>query len=335
MRAAAAWLILAALVLAAQTTAANSLAERNEELLRVLQRTHGLSDAQLAEVRAVFAKSDMIGQGNPAITVHPKTPDECRERRAAAGAPDSNPAFEAICGGRYMAPLYDPATQQPEQATACIDQFEFPDAPCVYPLVWVRAREAVELCQAMGKRLCDAHEWEGACAGSLQEPDYRYDLAAGVAPDTAVGRMAAAHNRAHSGSKQWSYGPAYRNGVCAAASHKSASCQGGGWRSCGSNTYPTGSFPGCRSPLGVYDLNGNAAEHMNLPLDRSQMASHGSRSYGRTEMKGSWFIFDRYRAHADWCRWRAPYWHGSRVMDARSHRNYHLGFRCCKTLPSK
>jgi hypothetical protein len=82
----------------------------------------------------------------------------------------------------------------------------------------------------------------------------------------------------------------------------------------------------------VYDLNGNAAEHMNLPLDPSQMSSLGSTTLGYTEMKGSWFIFDAYRAHEDWCRWRAPYWHGSRVMDPHSHANYHLSFRCCKTL---
>jgi hypothetical protein len=35
------------------------------------------------------------------------------------------------------------------------------------------------------------------------------------------------------------------------------------------------------------------------------MASRGSDSLGYTEMKGSWFIFDSYRAHEDWCRWRA------------------------------
>jgi formylglycine-generating enzyme required for sulfatase activity len=144
--------------------------------------------------------------------------------------------------------------------------------------------------------------------------------------------MAAAHNRAEEPRKSWSYGPAYREGVCAAASHKSPRCDGGGWSLCGSNTYPTGFFPQCRSRLGVYDLNGNAAEHMNLPLATDQMASRGSRRYGYTEMKGSWFIFDRYRAHPDWCRWRAPFWHGSRVMDEQSHHNYHLGFRCCKTL---
>ena len=74
---------------------------------------------------------------------------------------------------------------------------------------------------------------------------------------------------------------------------------------------------------------------MNLPLDESQMASRGSRELGYTEMKGSWFVFDDFRAHDDWCRWRAPFWHGSRVMDAHSHANYHLGFRCCKTLPGR
>jgi hypothetical protein len=85
----------------------------------------------------------------------------------------------------------------------------------------------------------------------------------------------------------------------------------------------------------VYDLNGNAAEHMNLPLDASQLASLGSAELGVTEMKGSWFVFDTIRAHEDWCRWRAPFWHGSRVLDTHSHANYHLGFRCCKTLPAR
>ena len=71
---------------------------------------------------------------------------------------------------------------------------------------------------------------------------------------------------------------------------------------------------------------------MNLPLAEDQMSSRGSTSLGYTEMKGSWFIFDTYYAHPDWCRWRAPFWHGSRVMDVDSHHNYHLGFRCCKTV---
>ena len=166
----------------------------------------------------------------------------------------------------------------------------------------------------------------------LEPPDYRFDLAKGVPPNVAVERMRQAHNRAYEAKKAWSYGHHYEKGVCAAASTKTPGCGGGGWTACGSNTYPAGFFPGCHSPLGVYDQHGNAAEHMNLPLNESQMASRGSNELGYTEMKGSWFIFDTYHAHEDWCRWRAPFWHGSRVMDPHSHENYHLGFRCCKTL---
>ena len=47
-------------------------------------------------------------------------------------------------------------------------------------------------------------------------------------------------------------------------------------------TFPVGTFPACRSGLEVYDLHGNAAEHMNLPLAESQMSSRGSREYGYT-----------------------------------------------------
>jgi len=243
-----------------------------------------------------------------------------------------NPRFEKICKAKYMAPLYDPSKEKPEDAKACIDQFEFPDIPCTYPVVWVKAREAAEICWAMGKRLCDAHEWEGSCAGALEPPDYRFDLLKGLATEDAIHRMRAMHNQANSPTKSWSYGPTYQKGVCATGSKKTPDCNGGSWTGCGSNTYPTGNFPACKSSLDVYDLNGNAAEHMNLPLNESQMSSLGSKELGYTEMKGSWFVFDTIRAHEDWCRWRAPFWHGTRVMDERSHANYHLSFRCCKTL---
>ena len=276
----------------ALAAADSSFEEQNERLFRQLQDVHDLRDQQMAEIRSIFARSGVIGQGNPAIVEHPMTPEQCRAKLEQQSVDYENPDFESVCAARYMAPLYDPQTEAPEDATACIDQFEFPDIPCTYPVVWVRAREAAELCAAMGKRLCDAHEWEGACAGSLEPPDYPFDLAAGVGPNAAVERMRRAHNQAHEADKTWSYGPDYRTGVCAAGSRKSPTCDGGGWSKCGSNTYPTGAFPDCHSPLGVYDINGNAAEHMNLPLAEEQMASRGRKELGYTEMKGSWFIFD-------------------------------------------
>lgn len=323
--------LLLAILLAAQTAKPDrqSRTEAQEALLACLQEAHGLSDSQIDSLRSIFQGSKYIGQGNPDITVHPVSDSECRDSLAEWGLDYQNPLFLKICGRPFMAPLYDPETQGPDDATACIDQFEFPDIPCEYPVVWVRASEAARICEILGKRLCDAHEWEGACAGALHPPDYRFDLAAGKSPDAAIRLMREAHNRKYGTDKIWSYGSAYRSGVCGTSGQKSPECEGGSWSRCGSNTFPCGLFPDCVSPLGVYDLHGNAAEHMNLPLDSTQMASRGSRVYGYTEMKGSWFVFDSYRAHEDWCRWRAPFWHGSRVMDPDSHRNYHLGFRCC------
>ena len=322
----------AALFAVALFAQSQALRDQNELLFQQLQRVHGLSDAQMTAIRKIFAGSGIMSQGNPAVTRHPVTPEKAQAKLKKLGIDYSNPKFEKICGAKYMAPLYNPATQKPEDAKACIDQFEFPDIPTAYPVVWVKAREAAEVCEIEGKRLCDAHEWEGACAGDLEPPDYRWDLAKGLPPNAAIERMRAAHNRADSPTKSWSYGPEYQRGVCATSSTKTAGCNGGSWTGCGSNTFPAGDFPDCHSPLMVYDLNGNAAEHMNLPLNESQMSSLGSTELGYTEMKGSWFIFDTYRAHEDWCRWRAPFWHGTRVMDEHSHANYHLSFRCCKRL---
>ncbi len=328
-------LIIICLLIVATAVASekpSELKEANEILLKQLKEVHGLNDEQIDSLRAIFNRSGYIGQGNPAISIHPVSERDCLDRLAEMNCDYDNPLFLKICGHRYMAPLYDPENQRIEDATVCIDQFEFPNIPCVYPVVWVRASEAARICEILGKRLCDAHEWEGACEGALKPPDYRFDLAIGKPPEVAIRLMREAHNRKFGIEKSWSYGRQYRIGICGTSSRKSPACDGGSWSLCGSNTYPSGFFPDCVSPLGVYDLHGNVAEHMNLPLDSSQMASRGSRTYGYTEMKGSWFVFDSYYAHEDWCRWRAPFWHGSRVMDPRSHRNYHLGFRCCDDI---
>jgi hypothetical protein len=309
-----------------------TLKEQNEALFRQLKEVRGLTETQVVAVRRIFEKSGYMGQGNPAITKHPVTPEQCEAALKAKGIQYANPRFEKICGGKYLAPLYDPATQQPEDATTCIDQFEFPNVPCAYPVVWTKASEAAEVCWAVGERLADAHEWEGACEGNLQPADYHFEALKGLEPNAAINRMRSAHNAADAPKKRWSYGPEYKKGICGTSSGKTAGCNGGGWAGCGSNTFPVGNFPDCHSPLDVYDLNGNAAEHMNLPLNEAQMSSRGSKELGYTEMKGSWFVFDTIRAHEDWCRWRAPFWHGTRVMDDHSHANYHLSFRCAKTV---
>ena len=295
----------------------------NQKLLLHIQDEFQLSSESMDSLSTVFKKSPVISQGNPQVTKHPVTTKQCQDFLKIAGISYENKKYESICKHKYMAPLYDPQKQKMEEASVCIDQFEFPSIPCEYPLVWTRADEAVAICEAMGKRLCDAHEWEGACEGRLTPPDYKFEK---NLSSKDIQRLRLTHN--NTAKKTYSYGgQSYKNGVCAAASFKSKDCNGGDWKKCGSNTYPAGYFPNCKSSLDVWDLHGNAAEHMNLPLKPEQMASQGQ--YGYTEMKGSWFIFDTYKAHPDWCRWRAPFWHGTRVKDPRSHHNYHLGFRCC------
>ncbi len=302
---------------------AQTLQQNNETMFRQMQSARGLSVSEMSRIRSVFSRSPWIGQGNPDVTRHPLSPEQLAQKLGQdPKAFYRNAEFERICGEKYMAPLYDPATQRPSDAKVCVDMFEYPNVPGVYPVVWVRANEAAELCWAEGKRMGDAHEWEGASHGALTAPDYFFGVSVQAARN--------AHNAKYASSARYSIGANWRAGVCATGSFKNQSCNGGSFKGCGSNTYPAGSFPACKSALGVYDLDGNAAEHMNLPLAEDQMASRGSRKLGVTEMKGSWFIWDKVRAHTHWSRWRAPFWHGTKVMASNSHHNYHLGFRCFK-----
>ncbi|MFO0550718.1 MAG: SUMF1/EgtB/PvdO family nonheme iron enzyme [Polyangiaceae bacterium] len=300
---------------------ASSIPEQRAAMVRRMKVMLRLDDTQVAKLEQTLADSiSIVGQGNPAITEYAMTRKECIARRQAADALDAD---DPQCGGPYMVPVWDPTVGQTKaDAKLCIDQFEYPDIPCEYPMTWVSAREAALLCDAVGKRLCDAHEWEGACAGAVHDPDTEY----------VWNRPRKEAKSRHNKEREivWAYGAKKDHTKCAMASKKTKTCQPSGFKKCGSNTYPAGSFPDCKSPFGVFDQHGNVAEHMNLPLRPSELASRGG--MGETEMKGSWFIFQTYEAHEDDCRWRAPDWHVTKVMSRDSHQNYHLGFRCCKDI---
>jgi len=294
-----------------------TLAEQRAAMFRRMKAVLLLDDAQIAALEAVFAKGKHTGQGNPEIVKHPMTRAECLAKRREANVHDDK---HPKCNAPNMVPLFDPATESEEQAKTCIDRYEFPNIACEYPVTWVTTNQAQEMCKAEGKRLCDAHEWEGGCAGALHAPDQEY---AWGAPDRDG--MRGRHNLKR--EIRWAYGTEKDHEKCATASSKSKSCESSGWKKCGSNTYPAGSFPECRSSFGVYDQHGNAAEHMALPLKPEELGSNDG--FGVPEMKGSWFIFSKYEAHTDDCRWRAPSWHDN---EGRNHANYHLGFRCCKDV---
>jgi len=298
----------------------DNLPAQREALFVRMQKRLSLTPDQMQKVRDLFAASRLLGQGNPKTTQHPMTRSECRKIRKEAGLKEGG---HELCGAPFMVPLYDPKAGQSERdARVCIDQFEFPGFPCEYPVVFPRSREAALLCEAVGKRLCDAHEWEGGCAGALLPVEKEYDF--------TKDRLNSSYYHNKDREIRWAYGTQKDHKKCATGSFKNKKCNGGDPSVCGTNTYPAGAFPSCVSPLGVYDQHGNAAEHMNLPLQPEEIAS--KRKYGVTEMKGSWFIFQSYEAHEDDCRWRAWDWHGTTLMDDNSHRNYHLGFRCCRDV---
>ena len=111
----------------------------------------------------------------------------------------------------------------------------------------------------------------GHARADLQPPDYP-STSKGVRPSSAVLRMARAHNRT-APAERGATGPNYKKGVCAPAGTKTHG-NGGNWTGGLQPRSPQGLSP-CHSRW-VYDLNGNAAEHMNLPLGRGQMSSRGS-----------------------------------------------------------
>jgi formylglycine-generating enzyme required for sulfatase activity len=294
------------------------LAQR-EVLFKNLQSQLGLSDEALSKTREIFADSRWMGQGNPKITKHPMTRAECLAIRQQ----HEFRSGDARCGAPNMVTVFDPAAGETrETAKLCIDQYEYPNIACDYPVTWVKSDQAENLCKAQGKRLCDAHEWEGACAGALHTPERDYTF----------GERRLMQEYLHNKSREivWAYGKKKNHALCGTGSSKSPKCFTPSWELCGSNTYPAGAFPECVSSFGVYDQHGNAAEHMNLPLVAEELGSRGGT--GENEMKGSWFIFQQADAHEDDCRWRALAWHEGKLMADDAHRNYHLGFRCCKDL---
>jgi hypothetical protein len=71
-----AFLVALALGIPCSSAAGEPIKEQNQALLEQIQRVHGLSATQMERIREIFARSPYIGQGNPAVTHHPVTPEQ-------------------------------------------------------------------------------------------------------------------------------------------------------------------------------------------------------------------------------------------------------------------
>lgn len=303
------------------------LVEQRTYLIDLLRKSHSLTPSVEAELERIVSGSDWLGFGNPKLSRAALSREECVKRRQQAAVAPADPR----CGSPYMVPVFPAGADLRTQPQVCIDQYEFPNLPCEYPIVWVRASEAVQLCAALGKRLCDAHEWEGACADGHQPLAQEYlwsELPKGTSKEILRHRrLTLEHLHNKDRKKSWAYGSKPEPQRCAMFSRKDPSCEVVDFSTCGTNNFPAGSFPSCASESGVYDQHGNVAEHMSIPVYPEEVGGKGW-----TEMKGSWFAFGIEEPHPDDCHWRAKNWHTTRVTEPESHRNYHLGFRCCRDL---
>lgn len=246
-------------------------------------------EASLAAARALLGPYIAhANQGNPAITTHSIDRATCKAR--LQGVVLQTPLDRKICGGPFEVAIHHGA---PDQATTCIDVFEFPNRPCVVPFVYSYALVAAQLCGLTGKRLCTQEEWTDACEA---------DPKGGAA-------------------RAYAYGDALDLEACHTGKTRAASCDVDKalWASCPTETAPSGSYPRCRSRLGVFDQHGNVAEAM---IRREAGVNY-------VQLKGSAWFYDG-KMYPDTCRFD-PRWHVD-TIDRSFHTNYHLGFRCCRSV---
>jgi hypothetical protein len=253
-----------------------------------------------------------FNQGNKELSHHRVSREACLE-----GLKDvvlQTDAQRAQCNAVNMVPVY--TNGDPKSAKACIDVFEFPNVACELPFVWGSPAEAETMCELQGKRLCAQSEWNAACSADPQGKG-KWPYAYGDKLDLAICATNTPHELGADG-KAWR---------CSAHDAKSA------WNTCSTDTEPVGAFPKCRSRLGVYDQHGNVAEEMTRAEDGEIL----------TQLKGSAFFFvdvarepgkaplhPERESYVDTCAFD-PRWHVEKLKESQ-HVNYHLGFRCCKSL---
>ncbi|MBL9022243.1 MAG: SUMF1/EgtB/PvdO family nonheme iron enzyme [Myxococcales bacterium] len=172
----------------------------------------------------------------------------------------------------------------------CMDTFEWPNEKGEVPRNLTSWQEAKDLCEGLGKRLCTDEEFTFACEGEAMRPHVH-----GFTRDPQI----CSYDR--------EYRPRTFNFLKHDACLADEPCRAA--LAVIDQRLPSGSMPRCVSDHGVYDLNGNVNEWVELP---------GRGFSKRAGLKGGWWgpVRDR-------CRPITTF-HGE------SDFGYEVGFRCCK-----
>ncbi|WP_438026196.1 formylglycine-generating enzyme family protein [Sorangium sp. So ce233] len=172
----------------------------------------------------------------------------------------------------------------------CVDRYEWPNRKGELPALLVSWREAVKMCEGVGKRLCTEDEFNFACEGEEMLP-YTY----GYERDASKCNIDRPFRQRE--LTLYRYERCMRDPKCKAELERL------------DQRVPAGSMPACVSPFGVHDLNGNINEWVVRP---------GKKSPDRSGLKGGWWGPMRGR-----CRPTVGF-------HKEEDYGYEQGFRCCK-----
>lgn len=171
----------------------------------------------------------------------------------------------------------------------CVDRYEFPNKKGELPDLLISWTEAKKKCEALGKRLCTVEEFNFACEGEAMLP-YTY----GFVRDAQKCSIDKEYRKRE--KKLFPYEKCMKKPAC--KEHLAKLDQ----------RLPAGSQPECVSPFGVYDMNGNINEWVEIP---------GKKYPDRSGLKGGWWGPVRGR-----CRPTVDFHH-------EDDYGYEEGFRCC------
>jgi len=214
--------------------------------------------------------------------------DKDRKRKASDDGAKKPSTVSERCL-RYADPSICKSKER-QQKLFCVDRYEHPNRAGELPTLLVSWTDAKKACEAQGKRLCTEAEFNFACEGEAMLP-YTY----GFVRDPSKCSIDKEYRKRR--KKLYPYERCQRTPAC--KEHLAELDQ----------RLPAGSMKDCVSPFGVYDMNGNINEWVELP---------GKKYPDRSGLKGGWWGPVRNR-----CRPTVGF-------HKEDDYGYEAGFRCCK-----
>ncbi len=216
----------------------------------------------------------------------------------SAPCPSEMVHIESYCIDRweaYVVELTD-AGEQPHSPYQTVDGLSVKamSAGGVVPQGYISQLEATQACANAGKRLCSADEFHRACEGPDAGNWYPYGGEQHIAGNCNEGKGSMVPVFYGNDPSTWTY----------------ADFNDPRLNQIDGGLFPTGSFPHCVSPDGIYDCVGNLHEWGSDPADSNGHGRFRGGFYGDAEINGHGCLY---------------------VTSAHelAYHDYSTGFRCC------